>query len=112
MTDKQDEPYQEQYQRYKSMIFWVRFSIYSPFIVMPIVLYFMQLGLNDGFAMMLIFLYLLLMGKIRLINSICPFCGEFFYKSQLGYLFKNSLALSATHCQHCKEPKTHQQTTK
>lgn len=55
MTDKQDEPYQEQYQRYKSMIFWVRFSICSPLIIMPFVLYLIQLGLNDGLAMILIF---------------------------------------------------------
>lgn len=108
MTNKQDE----QYQRYKSMMFWIRFSIYSPFIIMPIVFYLIKLGLDGGFAIILIFFYIFLMSYIQLINSVCPFCGEFFHKPQLGYLFKNNLALFAKQCQHCKEPKTHHQTTK
>ncbi|SPX84342.1 Uncharacterised protein [Moraxella ovis] len=86
---------------YKSMIFWRNVCVYSPFIVMPTVVYFIQ----SGFAIMVIFIYFYIMSAILLAKSVCPFCGESFYKSSHGYLFKNSFALFSNHCQHCGEPK-------
>ncbi|STZ63737.1 Uncharacterised protein [Moraxella lacunata] len=38
---------------YKSMMFWRNVCVYSPFIVMPTVFYFIQ----SGFAIMVIFIY-------------------------------------------------------
>lgn len=92
---------------YKSMMFWRNVCVYSPFIVIATVAYLISRDWLDGaFAIIMIFIYCYVMRAILLVKSLCPFCGECFYKSDLGHLFTNSFALLSNHCQHCGEPKS------